>query len=212
MFERLRWPLTFLALTVALYYLHAIDRTSVPAMYVVEWGQAAGSPLYMLALLPLIASTAWVIYGIATTPTPAPIRRGTLMEAPARPRPLPILDMTGDPRQDTRLAAESLDVGPCGTIRFDEARDLPYTLRLRQATPEQARKRMDQYFAFLSRIATPPKGRVTLESCPDLTEHHHLVAARARNYFAEEAFYVMAHGGSVDIVFSQPDPRWGAKR
>lgn len=198
--------LLFALLTAGLWYLSAVDRQSPAALYVVEAESALGLPLSLVgvALTAAVAVGAWVRRRPAARPAarPAPRSRPTSVSTPAA---LP----EGDWYAAARAAAEALPLAPMGELRFDEAVGLPFTLRLRQATVEQARRRLEAYVAMLAAIPTPPKGRVYLESSPDVqVAPHHLVGAAMKRHFPAEAYQVLNHGNGVDIVFLHPDPRW----
>lgn len=193
-------------LTAGLWYLSSVDRQSPIALDVVEAESALGVPLYLvgIALTAAVAVAAWV----RRRPAARPAARPPLRSRPAAgsgPAALP----EGDWYAPARAAAEALPLAPVGELRFDEAVGLPFTLRLRQATVEQARRRIEAYVACLAAIPTPPKGRVYLESSPDVQiAPQHLVGAAMKRHFPAEAYQVLRHGHGVDIVFLDPDPRW----
>jgi len=199
-----------LLLAGGLWYLSEVDRLSTLAVTVVELEIRFGQKLWVLAL---VAAGVWgaVALGRAALARAdrAPPRPAA---APPAPRPTAPLPSTGDWYADARRRADALPLAPTGEIRVDEGWDVPFTLRIRQATVEQTRRRLDAFAGFLTEIPTPHKARVTIESSPDITiAHHHLVNAHLKRRFSADRYYVMEHGGSVDIVFAEPDPRWAAR-
>ena len=210
---RYPWVLLAAGFAAGLYYLTDIDRQSALAMDAVEWTTKAGFPLW---LPPAVVALGLAVgIGVRGVSAARPRASRTSPPGPAAPpratAPPPIPD-GADWYAACRAQAEALPLQPVGEVRFDEGWDIPFTLRLRQTTMEQARRRIDAYVAFLHAAPTPYKARVTIESSPDITlAHHHLVNSHLKRRFPEGAYYVMEQGGGVDIVFANPDPRWSSR-
>lgn len=209
------WFGVWLAVTAAVWFLEVQERTLPISLTLVEWETSLGFPVYVLPA----ALAAWSLVGSLLKlgrggAAPAPAR--DLRQAPTRSlsRPAaPAAPGSGADWYDEALRrAKALSLEPQGHLRLDEAMGLPFTLTLRNATVEQARRRLDAFAGFLAGIPTPPKARVYVESCPDIQiAPQHLVGAALKKHFAEDRFYLMVQGGGVDVVFSDPDPRWAGR-
>lgn len=188
------------------WYLAEVDRLSPAAMYVVELQTTLGVPLWWIGAGVTVVALGWMAAGILGAPAAAPQRE-------VRRAPVASTVAAGRDWYDSALAAaRALPLTPQGRLRFDEAPGLPFALVLRGATTEQARRRVELYAGLLAAMPTPPRGRVYLESCPDVTmSHQTLVAAAFKPHHPADSFVVRASTGAVDIVFSHPDPRWTAR-
>lgn len=197
--------------TGGLYYLGQVDRLSPLAMNVVELQTTVGFAPWLIGLGLVVLAAA----NVALAPrAPAPVtRQRDPRQAPARRSPAPSPVRTdGDWYAAAVQAARAMPLEPQGKLRVSEAVGVPFTLVLQRATVEQARRRLDTYAAFLASIPTPPKGRVYIESSPDIQiAPTILVGAALKKHLPADSYYVMEHGGAVDIVFPTPDPRWASQ-
>jgi hypothetical protein len=211
------WPafLFWLGLTGGIWYLESVDRKLPVSVQLVEWEGRLGIPIYVVPALIALVTLGNVLWRMNRSAGDGGTARD-LRQAPTRS-----LSRAQDPlsaaaagswHDEAVRNAKALTLEPQGQIRLGEAMGLPFTLMLRNATVEQARRRIDQYVAFLASIPTPPKGRMYLDSSPDVqVAPQHLLGAAMKKYFQEDQFYLMVQGGSVDIVFSRPDPRWAGR-
>lgn len=208
---RYAWVLLLAALAAGLYYLTDIDRQSATALDAVELTTKLGVPLWSVpALLAIGLAAGTTLRQVASARRTAPAGAPARVDGPVRAAPAPATG--GDWYADARAQALALPLHPVGEVRFDEGWDIPFTLRLRQTTMEQARRRLDAFVGFLHSTPTPHKARVSIESSPDITlAHQHLVNAHLKRRFPEGSYYVMAQGGAVDIVFANPDARWASR-
>lgn len=199
-------PFVVVALaTAAAWYLGEVDRLSPLAMTVVELQTTLGAPPWWIGA----GLTALAALGVVLRPKRAPAV-APKREAPAAVAKLPTAGQ--DWYEVAAAAARALPLSPQGRLRLDEAPGLPFTLVLRGATMEQARRRIELYAGLLAAIPTPPRGRVYVESSPDVTMSHQLlVAAAFKPHHPADSFVARASGGAVDIVFSRPDPRWATR-
>lgn len=204
--SRLPLFVTCAFVTGTAWYLAEVDRLSPAAMYVVELQTKLGVPPWWIGGGVTVMALIYMVVGITRAPKAAPrpeVRRG-----PVAPTPVAGQDWY----EAAATAARALPLTPQGRLRFDEAPGLPFALVLRGATTEQARRRVELYAGLLAAMPTPPRGRVYLESCPDVTmSHQTLVAAAFKPHHPADSFVVRASTGAVDIVFSHPDPRWAAR-
>lgn len=197
-------------LTAGLWYLSAADRMTPLALRVVELEGQVGVPLWMPGLV--VTTAAALLAWLEARPARPSPPRATPRSVPSRVEAPAAAPREGEWYAAARAAAHALPLAPSGEVRFDEAVGLPFTLRLRGATVEQARRRLELYVAFLASVPTPPKGRVYLESSPDVqVAPIHLVNAAMKRHFAAEDYQVVNHGSGVDVLFVRPDPRWSAR-
>ncbi|MFZ5476746.1 MAG: hypothetical protein ACOZNI_08225 [Myxococcota bacterium] len=185
----------------ALAWLSLGDRMSVPAMTVVEWETRLGVPLWVpVAVLAGVATLPYLRRkrAVARPPVARDVERSR-EEAPA--------PAGADWLEDVFRRARALPVEPMGRMRCANGR-VAFTLRLRAASPEQARRRLATLAGFLATVPTPRAARVELESCPDLGEVHRWLAAELARHFPADAFHVTSLADGAEVAFRSPDPRW----
>lgn len=198
-----------LAAAAGAAWLSVMDRTSPAALTLVEWEGRLGQPVWLPLLVAAVAAMAWRVLRRVpkAAPPQAPVARdpGRVREAAAD-----AFVGAGDGWADAvRARARKLPMEPLGQVRFDEAPNVPFTLLLRSASPEQARRRIALFAEFLGTIPTPPGARVRLESCPDIPGPiHKLVGGEVGRHFAAGDWQVTSLSDGADLRFSRPDPRW----
>ncbi len=210
----------------ALRWFSVADRTSPLALQVVELESQIGMELWpavttlglALLLARLLIGRLLVARPVASPPRPRPLTRdGDRSFGPAssgyRP-PAPAASVapvaaTGEWLAVVRSQARFVSDDAMGRIRFEEAAGVPVTLVLTAITPEQARRRIASFAAWLATIPTPPCARVRLVSSPDIDGPlHRLFKAELARHFPAEAFAVVSAHAGADVLFNRPDPRW----
>lgn len=187
---------------VALYVLVEVDRRSTLALNVVEWQGAVGLPLWMVA----------GVLGLVLIGLSWPRRRRSALAKPSRP----------DRRPDAPLSASdvgwlaavqarvrSLPLEPGATVEVDPRRTPPVLLLLDRVTPERARRSVEAFAELLASLPTPPRAAITWRDCPPGgAPHPQIVTAALRRYLPRDRFSVTMHEETVEIRFTDPDPRW----
>lgn len=201
-----------LVAAAVLAWLSVVDRVSPLAVQVVEWESAVHFPLWILLA---VIGAALLANGLRPRPKPVAGRRQTVtrerqrrVQAEAEGPPA-----EGPPAEGWRSAldarARALSVEPQGRIKVDETVGVPYTLVLRNATPQQARTRFAAFAGLLSSMPTPPAARVRVESSPDIGGPiHKALAAELERFFPTDAFQVLSRSDGADVRFTRADPRW----
>lgn len=196
-----------LAASAVLAWLSIGDRMSPLALSVVEAESAIGLPLFVP-----FAVVGAVLLGLALRPKP--VRRSGATETKETRRRQQQQAPLGEgwrPTLDAR--ARGLAIEPQGRIKIDEVVGVPYTLVLRNATPQQAKTRYAAFAELLSGMPTPPAARVRVESCPDIGGPiHKALTLELERVFEPGTFSVLSRSDGADIRFTTPDPRWSAER
>jgi hypothetical protein len=95
-------------------------------------------------------------------------------------------------------------------LEFSQEPHLPFTLVIARATPAMAVRAMVNFVEFLASIYTPPRARIELVNVAHLDRSFDQnVQAALEPYFGANV-EVEADPGRVDILFTDPDPGWGA--
>ena len=210
-----------------LAWLSVADRMSPLAMEVVEVETALGVPLWVpIAALGVVAlvmamrprSTTVVERretqeserqrgltdgrGQRTRPPPSRVEK-------AGPDAEPETDAGTSWRAVINTRALRLPVGPQGRMKIDEVPEFPFTLLLRDCTPQQAKNRYALFAELLAGMPTPPAARVRLESCPEIGGPiQKPLAAELARFFAPGSFHVVGRADGADVRFAEPDGRW----
>lgn len=196
-----------LAASAVLAWLSIGDRMSPMALQVVEWESALGLPLFVPLAVLGAALVGWSL-------RPKPARRSGATETKETRRRQQQAAPLGEgwrPTLDAR--ARGLAIEPQGRIKIDEVVGVPYTLVLRNATPQQAKTRYAAFAELLSGMPTPPAARVRIESCPDIGGPiHKPLQLELEKVFEPDAFQVLSRSDGADIRFTKPDPRWSVGR
>ncbi len=194
-----------LCASAVLGYLSMVDRMSPPAMQIVELETAIGIPLWGPVGVVGLGLLVWSLW-----PKPPPLKGHTETkerQRKLRDRPEEPLAEGWRPTLDAR--ALRLPIEPQGKVKIDEAKGVPYTLVLRNATPQQARSRYAIFAELLSSMPTPPAARVRIESSPDIGGPiHKTLAIELDKFFPADAFQVLSRSDGADVRFERPDPRW----
>ena len=117
-----------------------------------------------------------------------------------------------DPGEDwkavLRARARQEVYEPGVRIELDPAAGVPFALVLDSPSPEQLRRNVDQFAAFLSTIPTPPRVMVRFATGTEpIAPRKHLVAGVFRRYFPAGA-QVVPQQDRLAIMLPDPDPRW----
>ena len=95
-------------------------------------------------------------------------------------------------------------------LEFSQEPHLPFTLVIARATPAMAVRAMVNFVEFLASIYTPPRARIELVNVAHLDRSFDKnVQAALEPYFGNNV-EVEPEPGRVDILFTDPDPGWGA--
>ncbi len=209
-------PLVFLAAAAGAAWLSVGDRVSPLALTVVEWETSLGFPIWIPlaavgAALALVEVARRRTPAATSSPGPSPRQTRPTLESQRRAALAPQAEPGPGWRAAVDAQALRLPLGPQGRVKLDEAVDVPLTLVLRDATPQQAKHRYGEFARFLATIPTPPAARVRLESCPLLEgQIHKAFGAELAQVFDSGRFHVVSCPDGVDVRFAQPDPRWTA--
>jgi hypothetical protein len=202
-------PLLLLAGAAVLGWLSVGDRMSPLALAVVELEHQVGFPLWAgfgAAGLLLLIARLW-----HARPAPPPPARPLTRDA-ARTTPVSGPPASGDWLTTVHAQARYVTDDAMGRVRFDEAPGVPLTLQLTSVTPEQARRRIAAYAAWLATIPTPPAARVRLVSSPDIEAPlHGLLRGELVRHFPGDVFVTVSRHDGADALFTHPDPRWQAR-
>lgn len=178
------------------------DRVSVPALTLVEWEGRLGQPLWPI---PAVLAVLLGLWGLRRS---APVQR--------QPQPSVSPSVPDVPDSGTRgwlaaahAQARGLALGRHARVRIDDAAQVPFTLVLDAATPEQARRGIAMFADFLGGVPCPPRARVRWQAAPDLEGPlHHVFRAELARHFPEWEFHVVSQPKGAEAVFSHPDARW----
>ena len=93
-------------------------------------------------------------------------------------------------------------------IQFNEDENLPFTLMMERASPAIAARAVLAYAEFLSKIATPARGRVDLAAVPHVANNfRRSVVAALEPHFGDNV-EITKRGDVFELTFRRPDPCW----
>jgi hypothetical protein len=114
----------------------------------------------------------------------------------------------GDWQADVFNQARALALESGGRIQLGQP-PAPIQLLLERSTVERARRNLDAFARFLATAPLPPRTRVIFKSCPaPPTPWSKLAEGVFKRHFAAGSFKVVSRHEELDIIFSEPDPRW----
>jgi len=208
----MRWGLLLLMLGAALAWLSLGDRMSPLAMYVVELDGVVGIPLFGPALVLGAALTLRALFADAGSSAVSARHQPRLQRPPSgatRGAPATRDAPSGNDWRDLVFAqARSLPLESGCRLQLGRP-GAPVALLIERCTVEQARRSARTLARFLSTAPVPPRVRVTIRDCPPpATPWGHLIEGIFREFFPRGAFRSVGQGDSVELLFSDPDPRW----
>jgi hypothetical protein len=219
-----------IVLGILALYLDVLDRTSPLALTLVEWETSFGTPFHRILLpfgfLLLVLREVPPLLGGSERSRLEPYDSSILKAAPlelardpVRPDKAapPHLRTATDPPDaadrawldETLSRVEALVLDPQARIRVSPTAPAPFTLHLRDATPEQVRRGITQFGEFLASIPVPRRVRFEFESCslPEMARHVQVTGA-LRVALPDVPFHATTQEWGVEVLFLHPDPRW----
>lgn len=197
--------LLLLLAAMGLYGLSALDRRSPAALALVEQETRLGAPLWApVAGVGAVLVLASLRRRRPEAPPPAPAPRRVQAKAPSGEEQ--------DWLAEARQRAASLPMGAGAEIQLNPGAQVPLELSLRGFTPERVRAAVDLFATFLVDLPTPPRARIRFVDCgPAPVPRHKQVQGALAAKLASGRFSAVGTSDAVELVFTQPDPRWTAR-
>jgi len=196
-------------------YLTVVDRMSPVALYAVELDSTVGVPVWavLLAVGALLMVRA-LFSGRKRPPVEQRLKRSYAAQQNEdsqredRQRAAAPSGAGGDWRSDIFNQARALALEGGARVQLNR-NNAPVGLLLERSTTERARRNIEALARFLSTIPVPARARLTFKDCPTPgTPWGKLVEGAFRQHFAAGSFRVVSQRDEIDVLFSDPDPRW----